>query len=103
MTEANPTADSISGPPGSRLLNESEVQTRRGKVRVWTFKPLNGRHSNYTYFVMIGRPEAVTVHVARALEGCTQCYEHMFHLNAMTILANGDWRAECTANAYAGD
>lgn len=54
---ANLPADSISGPPGSRLLNESEVQTRRGKVRVWTFKPLNGRHSHYTYFVMIGRPE----------------------------------------------
>ena len=97
------TPEQVTGPPGSRLLEQYEVKNRRGTVRVWSFKPNSDRQRHYTHYVMLGHVEAVMVEVARRLEGCTQCYEHMFRVDSVTPVDMWLLRVACTANSYAGD
>lgn len=79
--------------------HESEIQTKRGKVRVTRTRRNRWRDG----LVYEGRTEAVICAVADGLNGTTQCYEHMFRVEGVQLLATGGLRIECERNGYAGD
>lgn len=102
-TPAPLSTEPASAPRLPVMPNEPNVvQTRRGWVRV-IHEPIPRDHHR-SWVIVEGPREAVMCEVVRKMEGCTQCYEHMFSIYSIEQFSNGHiWRARCINNTYAGD
>ena len=100
---ANQTAELTTTPRLPVMPDEpGAVETRRGFVRVISERIPRDRHRSWV--IVEGPREAVMCAVVRRMEGCTQCYEHMFSVDSIEQYNSGYiWRARCIANSYAGD
>lgn len=76
------------------------VRTRRGRVRMSYESIPRDRYRSWV--IIEGTREAVMCAVVLQMEGCTECYEHMFTVSSIEDFGHL-WRAKCIRNNYAGD